>query len=403
MFITAITRGGQGLNITYFNYINEQYNTIPDIIGTAVLKLKKDQLIGNEQSFKLSWSNGTLGGKVSINYDRCIITVRIPQSVNVTNTGGGIINQDGSGNTFITWDIISIDKRIKPFFSQGEFTFSLIKPSYDIDIEAAMALLLGPLQGPPDSNYSSLYDCPFIYNWQKWNVDPQSVYWVVVGHSSVTATVEGNGPAFYQDDFEDGVIDPDLWVVGGQNRAVDGCGFCGGQWFNEEIVGEDGYLQARVTCPGSGPTIGSDSWIRTVHDFNDGNDWIINFRWETDIQTVGQWHADYHLIEITKGRTDWGGCYYHPPLSQVLPRKQQLFYSNGQDFGPTTWSIVINASASEATLFEGPNGTGVIHSTKELDNGVTWYVRFITSTATSGGFPAKDCRLNLYDFTATRN
>ena len=67
MFITAITRGGQGLNITYFNYINEQYNTIPDIIGTAVLKLKKDQLIGNEQSFKLSWSNGTLGGKVSIN------------------------------------------------------------------------------------------------------------------------------------------------------------------------------------------------------------------------------------------------------------------------------------------------------------------------------------------------
>jgi hypothetical protein len=207
----------------------------------------------------------------------------------------------------------------------------------------------------------------------------------------------------FHDTFEDGVIDTGLWVVGGQNGAVGVCGSGGGQWFNEEIVGGDGYLQARVTCPGATNTIGSDSWIRTVHDFNDGNDWIINFRWETDIQTVGQWHADYHLIEITNGRTDWGGCYYHPPLSQVLPGTQQLFYSNGQDFGPTTWSIVINASAAEATLFEGPNGTGAIHSTKELDNGVTWYVRFITSTATSGGFPAKDCRLNLYDFTTTRN
>ena len=143
--------------------------------------------------------------------------------------------------------------------------------------------------------------------------------------------------------------------------------------------------------------------MRTKPDFNDGRDWIINFKWEPDIKTVGQWHADYHLIEITDGRIDWSYGLYTHPQPNILPGTQQLYLGNGQDFSPTTWSIVIDASASEATLYEGPDGTGTIHSTKQLGNGDAWYVRFITTTATSAGYPAKDCRINLYDFTATEN
>jgi hypothetical protein len=65
------------------------------------------------------------------------------------------------------------------------------------------------------------------------------------------------------------------------------------------------------------------------------------------------------------------------------------------------WSIVIDASDATATLYEGTNGTGAVQSVKTLDNGLPWYVRFITTTGTSMGYPAKDCRINLYDFTAT--
>lgn len=136
-----------------------------------------------------------------------------------------------------------------------------------------------------------------------------------------------------------------------------------------------------------------------MYDFNDGGDWIITFKWEPDIKTVGQWHADYHLIEITDGRTDWQSGLYTHPDTKLLPGTQQLYLSNGVDRSPTIWSIVIDASRSIATLYEGPNGTGPIHSTKVLDNADAWYVRFITTTATSSGFPAKDCRLNLYNFS----
>ena len=41
-----------------------------------------------------------------------------------------------------------------------------------------------------------------------------------------------------------------------------------------------------------------------------------------------------------------------------------------------------------------------MHSVRPLDEALPWYVRFITTTATSAGFPAKDCRINLYDFSA---
>ena len=116
----------------------------------------------------------------------------------------------------------------------------------------------------------------------------------------------------------------------------------------------DGYLQARATTPDSANTYGSQAWMRTKPDFNDGRDWIINFKWEPDIKTVGQWHADYHLIEITDGRIDWSYGLYTHPQPNILPGTQQLYLGNGQDFSPTTWSMVIDASASEATLKKDP-------------------------------------------------
>jgi hypothetical protein len=206
----------------------------------------------------------------------------------------------------------------------------------------------------------------------------------------------------YSDNFEDGVINTGLWVVGGGKGGVAGAGIGPGQWFNEEIIACDGYLQARATTTSLfGLTYGSQAWIRTAYNFNDGNDWVINFKWEAEIETVGQWHADYHLIEITDGRTDWASGLYVHPQDEVLPGTQQLYLSNGVEVNPIVWSIYIDHETKTATLYEGRDRTGVVHSINTLDETLPWYVRFITTTATSSGFPAKDCRINLYDFSAS--
>jgi len=206
-------------------------------------------------------------------------------------------------------------------------------------------------------------------------------------------------PCIVLDDFEDGVIDTSLWIVGGGKGGFGGCGSGDGQWFNEE---KDGYLQARATTPISDNTHGSQAWTRTVQNFNDEKNWLINFKWEADIQNPVPWHADYHLIEITDGRTDWFTCLYIHPTnpSKVLPGTQQLYLSNGVNIGPATWSIYIDYANRTATLYEGPDGSGTVHSVKTLDDALPWYLRFITTTATSAGYPEKDCRINLYDFTA---
>ena len=211
-------------------------------------------------------------------------------------------------------------------------------------------------------------------------------------------TAEG---AIY-DDFEDGVINATKWLVGGYKRGVDGGPGSGiGEWFNEEIIAGDGYLQARATAPRlfTPNTYGSEAWTRTVYNFNDGRDWIISFKWEPDVfQTRGTLHCDWHNIQITDGFTGWGSDVH--AVSREREGTYNLYCANATDLAPAIWSILIDASEYEATLYKGPNGTGPIYSTKKLDPAYPWYLRFITSVGTNMAYPVKDCRINLYHFVA---
>lgn len=203
-----------------------------------------------------------------------------------------------------------------------------------------------------------------------------------------------------RDDFEDGVIDTSLWIVGGSKGGWNGAGAGNGRWFNDEISSKDGYLQARATTPATGNTYGSQAWTTTVHNFNDGRSWLINFKWEADIQTIGKRHADMHGIEITDGRINWDSGFYIHHYEKTGTK--QLYWSNGEKLYPSKWSIYIDSTNRTATLYEGPDGTGTIHSTKVLDKSLPWYLRFITAVGTSSGFPAKDCSIKLYSFSASR-
>ena len=53
-------------------------------------------------------------------------------------------------------------------------------------------------------------------------------------------------------------------------------------------------------------------------------------------------------------------------------------------------------------MYEGPDGTGVLHSSMSLDSSYPWHIRFMTGDATSGGFPGGDVVINLYSFQAKK-
>ena len=199
------------------------------------------------------------------------------------------------------------------------------------------------------------------------------------------------------DDFEDGVIDSNLWVWGGALRAAPSGN--GWQWSHEEIIDTDGYLKMRVWGPTSGISHGAEAWVRTQYDYNDGLNYIINFRWGADVNDS---HVDLYAVQIADGTipggTDpfWYGA--GPGPIDGAGWKNLYFQSDQSDMLPTDWSIHIDGTNDTATLFSGPNLTRQLIAKKVLPGDQPWYVRIILSDATSSGFPAGDDLLNVYDF-----
>lgn len=163
-------------------------------------------------------------------------------------------------------------------------------------------------------------------------------------------------------------------------------------------------MNLRVYGPQMANTYGAEAWLRTIHDFNDGNDYTINFTWGFD---ANAYHIDYMAIQITDGSivqdSNYNWYYSGAPGTTNIYAK----FSSGPnpDYGmvdtpPQTWSIVLNASSATAYVYDAANGGGMLLSTSSLDTHTPWYLRFITTDATSSGFPEGDDTFSLYDFRA---
>jgi len=223
----------------------------------------------------------------------------------------------------------------------------------------------------------------------------------------------------FHDDFEDGAIDIDLWVVGGGARgysADDPIGTGDWQYSHEEISEPaDGYLRARVWGPTSAMTYGAEAWIRTTYDFNDGNDYLLNFTWEPDF---GDSHGNLYFLQITDGFVPpvgdlhWPQRYPpNPPITEAdLAGTTDLLwqsddvrgwaFENSPSPGKLSQSIAIDSSGT-VSLYSAPDAGGSLVYESTLSTAHPWYVRFMVSDGTSGGFPAGDAQLNLYSLNAT--
>lgn len=221
---------------------------------------------------------------------------------------------------------------------------------------------------------------------------------------SGVGTAEG---AIY-DDFEDGVIDTDLWVTGGAERGFGWPNAGIYQWSHEEVIAEDGYIRERVNGPATANTYGSEAWIRTVYNFNDGKDHLINFTWSAQFNPSSA--GNVYAIQITNGEIPEGtDCWWYLedyPQNQA-PIWTNLYFRYGSPepmplppTTPTTWSILVNSVNQTATLYFGPNLTGPEHRIETLDPSHPWYLRFILSVASAAGYPPGDNSLSLYHFVA---
>jgi|GEM_PF-3918885 len=211
------------------------------------------------------------------------------------------------------------------------------------------------------------------------------------------------------DDFEDGMIDPTLWAWGGLNRATFGGPGGSWQWSHEEVIDPgDGYLRMRVWGPTSGNTFGAEAWVRTLYDFNDGANHLINFAWEAAVQDG---HYNHYHIQVTDGYIPPDGNPHWPFGEAPIPGTTDLLWRlSGEAEVPgasypsglpkSAWSMTI-APSGLAVLYDGPDASGSVIRSEPLDPAYAWYVRFMTLDGTSAGFTAGDISLNLYDFCAT--
>jgi len=232
---------------------------------------------------------------------------------------------------------------------------------------------------------------------------------------NVVLSVPGETPSAFLDDFEDGVIDTSLWVVGGRNVSWSPSDPGSWTWSHDEVISDpgdpDGYLRLRVKGPGSGNSYGAIAWLRTTYNFNDGRDYTLNFTWKADVEDS---HCNRHYIQVTDGYIpsfqEFHGWYFDSPNpgmdgtidllweidSQGNPHLGHWYPSDGPK---QTWSITISPSAV-ARLYDGPDATGSLLHEATLNLSKPWFVSLMVADATSAGFPAGDTRLNLYHFAA---
>jgi hypothetical protein len=232
-------------------------------------------------------------------------------------------------------------------------------------------------------------------------LDDVRIYNRALSTSEVQALCSTEMLPSFCDNFENGVIDSSLWEVGGDRFGYSGYGVGSWQWSQEET---SGALRVRVWGPEDANAYQGLGWLRTKFNYNNGQSHLINFTWGASVNAN---HVDAYAIEICNGMTSQG------PNSgwfvSDAPTNQNLYvvYSTvaggpGQtNLPPTSWSIKIDGATQTATLFGGPNLTGLVLGQKTLDTASPWYLRFLQMDGSSQGYPAGDNSLYLYDFCSS--
>ena len=211
----------------------------------------------------------------------------------------------------------------------------------------------------------------------------------------------------FRDDFEDGQVNPSLWVTHGYIGGYGGLGAGSWQWSVTEYQATDGFLEARISGPPSGLTYGAEAWVRTARNFNDGSLWTINFDWET--MKAGDNGTGFAILVNDGNSTDSTAWHYW--INSPAPAGSAFLWRHVVDapgwvhdlpdipFPKAIWSVVIDPAGS-ATLYQAPSAQGSAFSQVDLDASKPWYLEFVVNGGTSAGYTGCDAGFRLYDVNA---
>jgi hypothetical protein len=199
------------------------------------------------------------------------------------------------------------------------------------------------------------------------------------------------------DDFEDGVINPELWVWGWGKRGVGGpgTGTYQGEVIEDTTTYPDGNLLLHGEMTPTGGTYGGETWLRTLYDLNDGMNHLINFTWSFDCDGSDYW--DFVAFQICNGDTNWGDNVYS--CWEETDSLKNLYLESALPTSSTEYTIYINALTGYATVYEGPDTNSTIYDTDTLNFAYPWFLRFITFDASSAGFPGGNNDLRIYNYS----
>ena len=215
-------------------------------------------------------------------------------------------------------------------------------------------------------------------------------------------------PACGHSDFSE------FWTSGGQKIGWNGGS--GSAWsFSHNPLENGNGVEMKIVGPLSGNSYGAEAWVKTVRDFNDGNDWLINFSWNADRRDT------YHnrlQLQITDGYTDpaqgiYWECRNIPGTVNLLteadlrgPGNSEFDLYLHENLGiwaetRQNYSLEISPNG-RARLFDETTSPGRLLTEKTLDKSYPWYFRVMAKDATSSGLPAGDYSINVNDVSASQ-
>ena len=206
-----------GSGVDFFSTIEK---LAKDMQKTAVLR----DFNKNSSTLSFKWENWSSSEyNVSYAYDRAVITLSVPDTVQITGTDGGSLVHDSVYNkNRVLWIINAVDKQITTDSNNSAWQHHLISITVDdtkvanpYNVDITLSLEIGPFQGIPGTDYIDLQNIPEIYNYDKWCSNPEDVYWVEIASKMLSTIVGQTGTGCKALTYRGGTITPNSVMPGG--------------------------------------------------------------------------------------------------------------------------------------------------------------------------------------------
>jgi hypothetical protein len=187
---------------------NEVSKTQPEPwLATADLTIDNLPTKDGAQQIRVRWWNKVIVYKDNLGdlygyyarYDRAIIVVEIPNNIEIVDSGGAGLIKENKDYLVLSWIEDHADKGIDQRVdyppglqpkANGEYIIKIkqkdseTNSSVKIPIKASVSLALGPFE-----NIISQSEPP-VYNYTKWQTQPDETYWGLVGTCGMTKTIK---------------------------------------------------------------------------------------------------------------------------------------------------------------------------------------------------------------------